>query len=78
MRALAVLIISVVVEVLGNYPVSTKEWDFMIETGSDAADVKGGIPLQKGGLLPKLNNPVGWRNPVVTALGWGFEGEEIA
>ena len=50
----------------------------MIATGQDAADVKGGIPLQKGGTNAALNAPTGWRNPVITALGWSFEGEEIA
>ena len=50
----------------------------MIPTGQDAADVRGGIPLIKGGALPALNGPTGWRNPVITGLGWSFEGEEIA
>lgn len=61
-----------------QYPSTTKEWDFMIQTGQDAADVRGGIPLQKGGNLPALNGPAGWRFPVITGLGWSFEGEEVA
>lgn len=60
-----------------QYPGTTKEWDFMIQTGQDAADVNGGIALQKGGTLAALNGKT-FRNPVITGLGWSFEGEEVA
>jgi hypothetical protein len=61
-----------------QYPGTTKEWDFMIETGQDNADVNGGMGLTKGGALAALNGKGTWRIPVITALGWGFEGDEIA
>lgn len=64
--------------VYSQYPTSNKEWDFMIETGQDFVDIRGGLPLLKGGNLPALNAPVGWREPVITALGWSYEGEEVA
>lgn len=50
----------------------------MIATGQDAADVHGKITLRKGSTLPALNSTAVWGYPSITALGWSFEGEEIA
>ena len=77
-RAIWVMMAAWVFGIQAQYPATTKEWDFMIETGQDVADVNGGIPLQKGGVLPALNGKGNWREPVITALGWSFEGEEVA
>jgi hypothetical protein len=73
-----------ILHVQAVYPGTTKEWDFMIETGQDNADINGGLALFKGGTLPQfvtlaVAGVTGlWREPIVTALGWSFEGEEVA
>lgn len=52
----------------------------MIPTGQDNVDVNGGLSLFKGDTLPAFAAwATGlWRFPVITGLGWSFEGEEIA
>lgn len=56
----------------------------MIETGLDNIDVNGGLRLYKGGTLPQFATlgvnavTILWREPIITALGWSFEGEEVA
>ena len=51
----------------------------MIPTGQDRVDVNGGLPLFKADTLPAFGWRYNtWREPVITGLGWSFEGEEIA
>lgn len=71
------MILNLVKLAFGQYPTATLEWDFMPVTGSDNVAVTGGVTLNKGGTNAKIGQ-ASWRYPVITQLGWSFEGDEIA
>jgi hypothetical protein len=64
--------------VKAQYPASSLEWDFMPVTGADNVDIASGVTLMKGGTLAALNGKGTWLDPVITELGWMFQGYNIA
>ena len=73
------MLISYLLEVIqAQYPDSTVEWDFMPLTGADNVDIISGVILDKGGTNPALNGKADWLDPVITELGWMYEGYNMA